>query len=140
MPNRLQSHIDGRQLSEYFLLVQRPFGTGAPSIVYKDVDAAKGRLHVSDDSINLRLKGIYQITDFRSVTYGATYLNGKNGFGKRGHIVGADATYLWRENGLEEGGKRATSQTLGTGTSFSIRSEPPRSLMKTSPRPVRMDR
>lgn len=60
---------------------------------------------LNDEIFNLRLKGIYQITDFRSVTYGASYLNGKNGYGKRGHIVGADTTYLWRENGIEAGGK-----------------------------------
>ncbi|WP_018969319.1 hypothetical protein [Rubritalea marina] len=59
---------------------------------------------LQDEIINFRLKGIYQFNDFRSLTYGASYLTGKNGFKERGHVIGTDFTYLWRENGFEPKG------------------------------------
>ncbi|MFC4993455.1 hypothetical protein [Rubritalea tangerina] len=69
---------------------------------------------LQDEIISARLKGIYYHTDFQSLTYGLSYLTGKNGYKKRGHIVGTDLTYQWRENGLESGGKhlRATIEPI----------------------------
>jgi hypothetical protein len=69
---------------------------------------------LTDDIITVRWKGIYYHTDFQSYTYGASFLTGDNGFGERTNIYGADLTYLWRENGLEAGGKhlRATGELI----------------------------
>jgi hypothetical protein len=60
---------------------------------------------LTDDILTARLKGIYQHTDFHQFIYGLSYLQGKNAYKKSGRIMGADLTYLWRENGIEQGGK-----------------------------------
>ena len=60
---------------------------------------------LTDDILTARLKGIYQHTDFHQFIYGLSYLQGKNAYKKSGRIMGGDLTYLWRENGIEQGGK-----------------------------------
>lgn len=69
---------------------------------------------LADNIVTVRWKGIYYHTDFNSYTYGASFLTGDNGFKERTNIYGADLTYLWRENGLESGGKhlRATGELI----------------------------
>ncbi|MFC5051344.1 hypothetical protein ACFPK9_12065 [Rubritalea spongiae] len=69
---------------------------------------------LADNVLTFRWKGIYYHTDFQSYTYGASFLTGDNGFQERTNIYGADLTYLWRENGLEAGGKhlRATGELI----------------------------
>lgn len=69
---------------------------------------------LTDDVLTVRWKGIYYHTDFQSYTYGASFLTGDNGFKERTNVYGADLTYLWRENGLEAGGKhlRATGELI----------------------------
>ncbi|MFT5881666.1 MAG: hypothetical protein ACI9FG_000151 [Crocinitomicaceae bacterium] len=60
---------------------------------------------LTDDILTARLKGIYYHTDFHQFVYGLSYLQGKNGYSKSGSIMGGDISYIWRENGLEAGGK-----------------------------------
>jgi len=61
----------------------------------------------ADDIFTLRLKGQFNNTDFHQFTYGASYINSQNGFGEDTNVYGVDFQYLWRENGLEAGGKYA---------------------------------
>lgn len=49
--------------------------------------------------------GRYRFDDFRSITSGVSWAGGKNGFDRNTHVVGLDAEYLWREHGLEPGGR-----------------------------------
>ncbi len=60
---------------------------------------------LTDNILTARLKGIYYHTDFHQFIYGLSYLQGKNAYKKSGDIMGGDITYLWRENGIESGGK-----------------------------------
>ena len=67
-----------------------------------------------DDILSARLVGRYRFDDFRSVTGGLSWAGGDNGFGRRSDVFGLDAEYLWRENGLEPGGRalRLRSEAL----------------------------
>jgi hypothetical protein len=58
-----------------------------------------------DDILTARLVARYRFDDFRSVTGGLSWAGGDNGFGRRSDVFGLDAEYLWRENGLEPGGR-----------------------------------
>lgn len=58
-----------------------------------------------DDVWTARLMGRYRFDDFRTVSAGFSWAGGKNGFGRDTHVVGLDGEYLWRENGLEAGGR-----------------------------------
>lgn len=59
---------------------------------------------LADDVWTARWMGRYRLDDFRSVTAGTSWAAGKNGFDRDTRVWGLDAEYLWRENGLEEGG------------------------------------
>ncbi|MEO1855945.1 MAG: hypothetical protein ABGY95_01090 [Rubritalea sp.] len=69
---------------------------------------------LTDNIFSARLKGLYNHTDFHQYIYGVSYLQGDNAYKQTGRIFGVDATYLWRENGLEAGGKhfRATLEPV----------------------------
>jgi hypothetical protein len=58
-----------------------------------------------DDVWTARLMGRYRFTDFHSITAGTSWAGGTNGFGRNTRVVGIDAEYLWRERGLEAGGR-----------------------------------
>ena len=60
---------------------------------------------LEDDIWTARVMGRYRFDDFHSVTGGFSWAGGTNGFGRDTHVVGLDAEYLWRENGLEPGGR-----------------------------------
>jgi hypothetical protein len=60
---------------------------------------------LSDDVVTARLMGRYRFDDFHSVTSGFSWAGGTNSFGERTDVFGIDAEYLWRENGLESGGR-----------------------------------
>lgn len=60
---------------------------------------------LTDDVWTARLMGRYRFDDFRTVSAGFSWAGGKNGFGRDSQVVGLDAEYLWRENGLEPGGR-----------------------------------
>ena len=60
---------------------------------------------LSENVFNSRLMARYRFSDFHSITGGVSYAGGDNEFGRSTHIVGLDAEYLWRENGLEAGGR-----------------------------------
>lgn len=60
---------------------------------------------LADDVWTARLAGRYRFSDFHQITGGASYAGGTNGFGRRSEVFGIDAEYLWRENGLEHGGR-----------------------------------
>jgi hypothetical protein len=49
--------------------------------------------------------GRYRIDDFHTVTSGISWAGGTNGFGEDTNVIGLDAEYLWRERGLEAGGR-----------------------------------
>ena len=49
--------------------------------------------------------GRYRSSDFHTVTAGLSATGGTNGFGRQTRVLGLDAEYLWRENGLEPGGR-----------------------------------
>lgn len=76
---------------------------------------------LADDILSVRVQGIYQHTDFHQYTYGLSYLHGKNSYGKTSSVAGADLSYLWRENGIEPGGKhlRATIEPIFREFDFS---------------------
>lgn len=60
---------------------------------------------LADDILTARLMGRYRFDDFKSVTAGLSYAAGTNGFGLDSTVFGLDAEYLWREHGLEPGGR-----------------------------------
>jgi hypothetical protein len=60
---------------------------------------------LTDDVWTARLMGRYRFDDFHTVSAGFSWAGGKNGFGRDTNVIGFDAEYLWRENGLEAGGR-----------------------------------
>lgn len=58
-----------------------------------------------DDVWTARWMGRYRFDDFRAVSAGFSWAGGKNGFGRDTRVLGLDAEFLWRENGLEAGGR-----------------------------------
>ena len=60
---------------------------------------------LKDDILTARTMGRYRYNDFHSVTAGVSWAGGENGFERDTHVLGIDAEYLWRENGLEPGGR-----------------------------------
>jgi hypothetical protein len=58
-----------------------------------------------DDVWTARLMGRYRFDDFHSLTLGTSVAGGTNGFGRKTGVYGMDAEYLWRERGLEAGGR-----------------------------------
>ena len=48
---------------------------------------------------------IYNLNDFHQFRFGASAIFGENGWDRQSTIVGAHASYQWRENGLELGGR-----------------------------------
>ncbi len=60
---------------------------------------------LSDDVWTARLMGRYRMDDFHTVTAGFSWAGGTNGFGRDTGVAGLDVEYLWRERGLETGGR-----------------------------------
>ncbi len=60
---------------------------------------------LADDVWTARLMGRYRFDDFHAVTAGVSTAGGTNGFGRDTAVIGLDAEYLWRERGLEPGGR-----------------------------------
>jgi hypothetical protein len=60
---------------------------------------------LADDVWTARLMARYRFDDFHTVTAGISSAAGTNGFGRDTDVIGIDAEYLWRENGLEPGGR-----------------------------------
>ena len=60
---------------------------------------------LANDILTARWMARYRFDDFRSVTAGVSWADGTNGFGLDTSVFGLDAEYLWRENGLEPGGR-----------------------------------
>ncbi|MDP3851364.1 MAG: hypothetical protein Q8Q59_12725 [Luteolibacter sp.] len=60
---------------------------------------------LADDVWTARVMGRYRFDDFHSLTGGFSYAGGTNGFGRDTGVFGFDAEYLWRERGLEPGGR-----------------------------------
>lgn len=60
---------------------------------------------MKDDVMTARWMARYRYSDFKSVTAGVSAALGHNGYGKSTGVYGLDFEYLWRENGLEAGGK-----------------------------------
>jgi len=58
--------------------------------------------------------------DFRSYTLTASVAGGDNGYRKQTTVFGAGVTYLWRENGLEPGGKQLSWTTEVMGRRFKM--------------------
>ncbi|MEN9535016.1 MAG: hypothetical protein RLZ22_446 [Verrucomicrobiota bacterium] len=60
---------------------------------------------VADDVVTARMMARNRINDFHSITAGSSWAGGTNGFGRDTNVFGVDVEYLWRENGLEKGGR-----------------------------------
>lgn len=60
---------------------------------------------LTDEVWTARLMGRYRFDDFHSITAGTSWGTGTNAFGRDTNVFGLDAEYLWRENGLEPGGR-----------------------------------
>lgn len=60
---------------------------------------------LSENIWTARLMGRYRPSDFHQFTAGASWAGGDNSFGRSTDIAGIDLEYLWRENGLEPGGR-----------------------------------
>lgn len=66
----------------------------------------EGEDAVLDQNIwTARLMGRYRASDFHQFTAGASWAGGDNSFGRSTDVAGIDFEYLWRENGLEAGGR-----------------------------------
>lgn len=59
----------------------------------------------NDRVFSARVMHRHRFDDFKSVTFGGSYIYGDNEFGRHNHVGGLDAEYVWRENGLEPGGR-----------------------------------
>lgn len=64
-----------------------------------------GEAALADDIWTARLMGRYRFDDFHTVTAGVSWAGGTNGFDRETDVLGLDAEYLWREHGLEPGGR-----------------------------------
>jgi hypothetical protein len=73
---------------------------GAEEFPHEGEEAA-----LEDDVWTARLMARYRFDDFHAVTAGTSWASGTNGFGRDTNVFGIDAEYLWRENGLEPGGR-----------------------------------
>lgn len=72
----------------------------------------------------IRLQGNFGPNDFNSFTYGASFLRGQNRYDDRHtEFYGGDIEYLWRENGLEAGGKHLRARLESTYRQFDYSSE-----------------
>ena len=60
---------------------------------------------LADDVWTARWMGRYRSSDFHTITAGLSMAGGTNGFGRNTRVLGLDAEYLWRERGLEAGGR-----------------------------------
>jgi hypothetical protein len=60
---------------------------------------------LQDDILTARLAVRHRRDDFHSITGGFSAAGGTNGFGRDTAVMGIDAEYLWRESGLEPGGR-----------------------------------
>ena len=60
---------------------------------------------LADHVWTARLMGRYRFDDFHGITAGTSWASGTNGFGRGTDVFGIDAEYLWRERGLESGGR-----------------------------------
>jgi hypothetical protein len=61
--------------------------------------------NLADEILTARLAARYRFSDFHTLTAGVSYAGGDNDFGRNTRIMGLDAEYQWRENGLEPGGR-----------------------------------
>ena len=59
----------------------------------------------ADSVWTARLLGRYRSSDFHTITAGVSWAGGDNGFQRDTQVAGIDVEYLWRENGLEPGGR-----------------------------------
>lgn len=60
---------------------------------------------LTDQVWTARVVGRYRLDDFHAFTAGASSAWGTNAFGRDSQVLGLDLEYLWRENGLEAGGR-----------------------------------
>lgn len=60
---------------------------------------------LAKELLSMRYQLELKPNDFHHVTFGASALFGRNDFEKNTLIYGVDAQYIWREKGLESGGK-----------------------------------
>lgn len=60
---------------------------------------------LSANAVTARLMARQRFDDFHTLTGGFSWAGGDNGFGRTSNIFGIDLEYLWRENGLEPGGR-----------------------------------
>lgn len=66
----------------------------------------EGEDGILEDNIwTARLMGRYRFSDFHSLTGGISWAGGDNRFGRSTDVAGLDLEYLWRERGLEPGGR-----------------------------------
>lgn len=61
--------------------------------------------YLSEQIWTARIVGRYRRDDFHTFTAGVSTGWGTNGFGRDTNVLGIDFEYLWRENGLEAGGR-----------------------------------
>lgn len=59
----------------------------------------------NDDIATLRWMARFRFDDFHSITIGTSCANGNNQLHRETQVYSMDAEYLWRENGLEPGGR-----------------------------------
>ncbi len=61
--------------------------------------------YLSDSVVTARAMARYRFDDFHALTGGVSWTGGDNGFGRGTSVFGIDLEYLWRENGIEPGGR-----------------------------------
>ncbi len=59
----------------------------------------------NDCVFSARVMHRHRFDDFTSLTLGGSYIYGDNEFGRHNQVGGLDAEWVWRENGLETGGR-----------------------------------
>jgi hypothetical protein len=113
--------IEGAELSWTLPLGMDPGFVGIVSLGYGDAREEEHDAHghgegeefphegeeavLSDNIRTARLLGRYRHDDFHAFTAGVSAAWGTNHFGRDTKVFGLDFEYLWRENGLEPGGR-----------------------------------
>jgi hypothetical protein len=98
--------LQGGELSWTLPLGMDPALVSVATLGFGNARSHEEHAHGHDEEVwTARLMARYRLNDFHTVTAGVSWATGTNGFDRDTDVIGFDAEYLWRENGLEPGGR-----------------------------------